>query len=429
MDFAALPPEVNSTRMYSGPGSGPLLAAAAAWNALAAEMRSAATDYESVIRELSSAGWIGPSSASMMAAAAQYLAWLNATAAQAEQAGMQANAAATAFEAAFGMTVPPPVVAANRTLLANLVASNIFGQNTPAIAATEAQYMEMWAQDAGAMNGYATASNAAAQMTPFTSPQTNTTPDAATGQNEAVSQALNSAAGNAQSLLSADPTNDVNALAAPQASGSLYDYLTQFFGNTNNTAAGQFLSSNFFANSILNGSLAGGPFNPQSIISTVEGFNFLQTTATTLGGLDDFTGGAEAAVTSLSANSVGSVSAGGASAGIGNAHLVGSMSVPPSWSNAATISAGQGPAPVTGLSDIGSAAGGHREEVAPRHPPVRVSARGHATSAGRRLRDVRRRCHAELWGVAAGSQLGQDVCRTWIGIDAGRRGGLERDRC
>ncbi|MEM6106785.1 PPE family protein [Mycobacterium sp. 050272] len=357
LDFAALPPEVNSTRMYSGPGSGPLLAAAAAWNALAAEMRSAATDYESVIRELSSAGWIGPSSASMLAAAAQYLAWLNATAAQAEQTGMQANGAATAFEAAFAATVPPPVVAANRTLLANLVASNIFGQNTPAIAATEAQYMEMWAQDAGAMNGYATASNAAAQMTPFTSPQTNTTPDAATGQNEAVSQALNSATGNAQSLLSGNTlsSNDANALAAPQASGSLYDYLTQFFGNTNNTAAGQFLSSNFFANSILNGSIAGGPFNPQSIIGTVEGFNFLQTTATTLGGLDDFTAGAEAATTSLTANSVGSVSMGGASAGIGNAHLIGSMSVPPSWSNAATISAGQGPAPVTGLSDIGSA--------------------------------------------------------------------------
>lgn len=363
LDFAALPPEVNSTRMYSGPGSGPLLAAAAAWNALAAEMRSAATDYESVIRELTSAGWIGPSSASMLAAAAQYLAWLNTTATQAEQTGMQANAAATAFEAAFAMTVPPPVVTANRTLLANLVATNVFGQNTPSIAATEAQYMEMWAQDAGAMNGYAVASNSAAQMTPFTSPQTNTTPDAAAGQNQAVNQAVSSAAGNAQSLLSANDVSALDAanpLAAPQ--GPISDYLTGLLDGSNNTALGSFLGSNFFSNNILNGTIAGGPFNPQSIIGTVEGFNFLQTTATTLGGLDNFTAGAEAATTSLTANSVGSVGAGGASAGIGNAHLVGSMSVPPSWSNAATISAGQGPAPVTGLSDIGSsgtpAAGG-----------------------------------------------------------------------
>ncbi|MCV7413349.1 PPE family protein [Mycobacterium florentinum] len=362
MDFAALPPEVNSTRMYAGPGSGPLLAAAAAWNALGAEMRSAATDYESVIRELISVGWNGPSSTSMLAAAAQFLAWLNTTAAQAEQTGMQANAAATAFEAAFAMTVPPPVVAANRTLLANLVASNIFGQNTPAIAATEAQYMEMWAQDAGAMNGYAAASNSAARMESFTSPQTNTTPDAVTGQNEAVSQAVNTAAGNTQSMLSANDVsaNDVNAFAAPQ--GPISDYLTGLLDGSNNTALGSFLGSNFFSNNILNGTIAGGPFNPQSIIGTVEGFNFLQTTATTLGGLDDFTAGAEAATTSLTANSVGSVSMGGASAGIGNAHLVGSMSVPQTWASAANITPGQGPAPVTGLSDIGSsgtpAAGG-----------------------------------------------------------------------
>ena len=46
------------------------------------------------------------------------------------------------------MTVPPAVVAANRAQLATLVATNVFGQNTPAIAATEAQYAEMWAQDA-----------------------------------------------------------------------------------------------------------------------------------------------------------------------------------------------------------------------------------------------------------------------------------------
>lgn len=33
------------------------------------------------------------------------------------------------------------------------VATNILGQNTPAIAATETQYAEMWAQDAAAMYG------------------------------------------------------------------------------------------------------------------------------------------------------------------------------------------------------------------------------------------------------------------------------------
>jgi PPE-repeat protein len=365
LDFAALPPEVNSVRMYSGPGSGPLLAAAAAWNALAAEMRSAATAYDSVVKQLLSAGWYGPSSTSMMAAAEPYLTWLNTTAAQAEQTGMQANAAATAFEAAFAMTVPPPVVAANRTLLANLVATNIFGQNTPAIAATDAEYAEMWAQDAGAMSGYATASNSAAQITPFTSPRTNTTPDAAAGQNEAVNQATSTAAGNAQSLLSGhtvaanDITADPLAAAAPQ--GPVADYLTGLLDGSNNTALGSFLQSNFFSNSILNGSIAGGPFNPQSIIGTAVGA--MGTRATTLSGLGDFAEAAEGpGMAALASNTVGSAGLTGASAGVGNAHLVGSMSVPQTWASAANITPGQAAAPVGGLSDIGTsgapAAGG-----------------------------------------------------------------------
>jgi PPE-repeat protein len=365
LDFAALPPEVNSTRMYSGPGSGPLLAAAAAWNALAAEMRSAATSYDSVIRELISAGWYGPSSASMLAAAAPYLAWLNATAAQAEQTGMQATAAATAFEAAFAMTVPPPVVAANRILLANLVATNIFGQNTPAIAATEAEYAEMWAQDAGAMSGYATASNSAAPIAPFTSPRTNTIPDAAAGQSEAVNQATSTAAGNAQSLLSGNTfsANDIAAdpLAAAAPQGSLTDYLTGLLDGSNNTALGSFLGSNFFSNSVVTGSIGGGPFNPQTIIATAVGA--MGTSSTVMSGLENFGFGAEGAGTAaLASDTVGSAGLTGASAGIGNAHLVGSMSVPQSWASAANITPGQAAAPVGGLSDIGTsgapAAGG-----------------------------------------------------------------------
>src|ERR1700739_549169 len=114
IDFAALPPEINSARMYSGPGSASMLAAASAWNPLAAEMRSAAASYGSVVSGLTSEGWFGPSSLSMAAAAAPYLEWLSATAAQAEQAGAQANAAAAAHEAALAAPVPPGGGAAHR---------------------------------------------------------------------------------------------------------------------------------------------------------------------------------------------------------------------------------------------------------------------------------------------------------------------------
>src|SRR6202008_1289357 len=202
LDFAALPPEFNSTRMYSGPGSGPMLAAAAAWNTMAAEMRSAAADYDSVVTQLTSAGWLGPSSESMLAAAEPYLAWLNTTATQAEQTGAQANAAATAFESAFAMTVPPAMIAANRAQLAMLVATNVFGQNTPAIAATEAQYAEMWAQDALAMDSYTASSAAASNVTPFTAAPQITNAGGVAGQAAAVAQAAATPAGNVGTLLS-----------------------------------------------------------------------------------------------------------------------------------------------------------------------------------------------------------------------------------
>ena len=160
LDFGALPPEINSGRMYAGPGSGPMMAAAAAWDELAAELATAASGYSSVMSELTSAPWVGPASRTkMVAAVVPYMTWLSATAGQdrADRRSRPVRAAA-AFEVAFMMTVPPPVIAANRVLLATLIATNFFGQNTPAIMATEAQYMEMWAQDAGAMYGYAAAS-------------------------------------------------------------------------------------------------------------------------------------------------------------------------------------------------------------------------------------------------------------------------------
>ncbi|HEY9302790.1 MAG TPA: PPE family protein, partial [Mycobacterium sp.] len=165
MEFGALPPEINSGRMYAGAGPGPLLTAAAAWDGLADELSSTASSYQATVDGLASS-WQGPSSASMSAAAAPYVAWMTATATQAEETANQARAAVAAYEAAFAATVPPPVIAANRTLLMTLIATNILGQNTPAIAATEAHYMQMWAQDAAAMYGYAGSSAAASQLTP-----------------------------------------------------------------------------------------------------------------------------------------------------------------------------------------------------------------------------------------------------------------------
>lgn len=219
MDFGMLPPEINSGRMYVGPGSGPMLAAASAWDGLAAELHSTAGSYESVISGLAGA-WYGPSSATMAAAAAQYTDWITATAAQAEQTAMQARGAAAAYETAFAATVPPPVIAANRALLMALIATNFFGQNGPAIMATEAQYAEMWAQDAAAMYGYAGSSATASQVAPFHSPPQTTNQAGTAAQPGAAAQATgNSAGAHAQTLpqLMSTMPEPLHSVAAPAA--------------------------------------------------------------------------------------------------------------------------------------------------------------------------------------------------------------------
>jgi PPE-repeat protein len=202
MDYAFLPPEINSARMYSGPGPGSLLAAAGSWDSLSAELGTTAETYESVVSGLTALHWRGPASASMTDRAAPFVGWLYTTAEQTKQTAMQARAAAMAYEQAYAMTVPPPLIAANRTQLTSLTATNFFGQNTAAIAATEAQYAEMWAQDTSAMYGYASSSAAATQLTPFPSPQQTTNPDGLSAQSAAVSQAVAGPVGQAQTMLS-----------------------------------------------------------------------------------------------------------------------------------------------------------------------------------------------------------------------------------
>ncbi len=191
MDFAVLPPEVNSGRMYAGAGAGPLMAASVAWDGLAAELGSAAASYRAVVAELTSQPWLGPAAASMAAAAAPYVAWMDGTGVQAEQAAVQARAAVAAYEAAFAATVPPPMIEANRALVMSLVATNLLGQNSAAIAAAEAQYAQMWAQDVAAMVGYAAGAEAASvSLTPFSVQAPTTSATGIAAQAAAVDQAV-----------------------------------------------------------------------------------------------------------------------------------------------------------------------------------------------------------------------------------------------
>lgn len=199
MDFAQLPPEVNSALMYAGPGSGPMLAAAAAWESLAGELQTVASAYTAIVTSLMDGPWQGTSAAAMASASWPQISWLTNTAGLAQDTGARAVAAASAYEAAFAATVPPAEIAANRALLGMLLATNFLGQNTAAIAATEALYGEMWAQDAAAMYGYSGATAQAAAVTPFSPTQIADSLSGVSAQFNATVSALTSAA-NAQGL-------------------------------------------------------------------------------------------------------------------------------------------------------------------------------------------------------------------------------------
>ena len=226
MFYGAFPPEFNSGRMYTGPGSGSMLAAAAAWDDLATELQSTASSYSSVVSSLTAGPWTGPSSLSMAAAVAPYVAWMQQTAAQAHEAAGLATEAASAYQTAFAATVPPPIIAANRSLLAQLLATNIFGQNTSEIAATEAQYSEFWAQDAEAMDTYfASSATASNSLTSFNDPPQTTNESGTSMQAASVMRAAATPAGNAAS----------NASAATTAGNPILAWLSQLATQYNTT--------------------------------------------------------------------------------------------------------------------------------------------------------------------------------------------------
>jgi PPE-repeat protein len=310
IDFGMFPPEINSDRMDAGPGSGPMLVAAAAWDDLAAELRATAASYWSVISGLT-VGWRGPASATMATAAAPYVAWISATAERADQTAGQARAAAAAYKTASAATVPPAVVAANRVQSLALFATNFFGQSTATIMATQTDDIEMWARDVAAMSTYAAQSAAATRVTPFAVPASTTNPGGLLGQLLQALQTLATSVGS-----SAQTQFSQLFAAVPTALQSLGTIITG-----PNPASGLLTSNDVLINTVM---------------GLVVGTKWLDGLAPE--GAATAAGGAKsvlAAGLGSGPHLVGSARLGQTvSADVGRAGLVGGMSVPPSWATA-----------------------------------------------------------------------------------------------
>ena len=302
-----------------------------------------------------------------MASAAQpYVTWMQQTAAEAEQAATQARAAAAAYEQAFAATVAPPLIAANRAETAQAVQANVFGQYTPLIAQLEAQYGQMWAQDAAAMYGYAGQSASAAQVTPFATPAATSNPGGTATQAAAVSQATaKSAASSSQSILqqlTSSMPSSLQSLASPAATSAATTTTTPFqslwsflFGTTTIATNLSALVTSYSPYAALFYNTEGlpyfsvgmGNFGTQIAKSTGMLGGALPAAAAppAVGGL----GGLGAALGGGGAHSVSAVS--------GGAGAVGKLAVPASWVGATPPAAPHGVQLVSSVSAAPEAAG------------------------------------------------------------------------
>ena len=166
--YMAAPPEVHSTLLSSGPGPSSLLEAAGAWGSLSAEYTSVAEELSSVLAEVQTGAWQGPSAESFVSAYVPYLAWLAKASADSAAAATQHETAAAAYTAALAAMPTMPELATNHVVHGVLQATNFFGINMIPIAVNEADYVRMWVQAAATMSAYEAVADTAVAATPAT---------------------------------------------------------------------------------------------------------------------------------------------------------------------------------------------------------------------------------------------------------------------
>jgi PPE-repeat protein len=323
MEFTTLPPEVISALIHSGPGAESLANAAAAWQQLGANLEDAADNYASSLSSMDES-WYGPSSAAMFQSVTPYVTWLRTTAQQAQQTAAAAQSAAAAFSSVQASVVPTATVAANRTRLVALLATNVFGRNLPAIAQTESEYQTMWANNAAAMTRYQAASSQASTLPQLTSPTSTTNPSALKTQASSATPAATTSSG--ATVAAASPATPLPPAGDPNVG----------FVGLANTYANQFVSSGFPINLLSYLAQNSSAQALQGVSSQVsqglsEGENALGGAAANLGG------GAAGALGALgqSGGGLGALGAAGlgqinTSAALGAAVPMGNLSAPPS---------------------------------------------------------------------------------------------------
>ena len=354
IDLAALPPEISSILIYSGPGSTPLVTAASSWNALAAELSSAAIGYENVVTQLTSEEWLGPASTAAADAVSPYVQWVTNTAAQAEQAASQAESAAAAYETVLASVVPPEAVLTNRAELTQLLSTNVLGQTSQLIQEVESQYSQFWAQNSSALYSYASSSASATQLPKFSAAPQVANPTAAATQGAATAADSVSSIQQQLNKMISQLATQLQSLAGP-----LYAPLATEGSYLNSSAgplsfAWQFLfGTSAFPSNLFAFLTAYSPY--ASFIYYTEGLpnfsigiaNFLTQTAKTLGAIGP---AAAAAAVPKGLPSLGGLLGGGAAAhvtgALGSASSVGRLSVPAAWNTALPGATHAGPSAI-----------------------------------------------------------------------------------
>ncbi|MEB3980375.1 PPE family protein [Mycobacterium sp. 663a-19] len=303
-----MPPEIISGEIYTGAGSGPLHAAAAALNSLAAELGITAAGWESTMATLTAAsGWQGTGAAAAAAAAQTYISWLLTTQAAVEQAAAQASASALAFDVVHMAVATPVAIATNRANYAAALAG--LPVTAPLVATLEAEYEAMWAQDVAAMGVYQAASAAAGVLPPLVS----------------VTGTVNPAA---------DAAAVAAAPAAPAAS-ALTSGLSSLSSSNLVSSVDGFLGTPAVFNGINGAVNTGAWFTMNAIPTTVSLGHTLGTVQSIPFALSDAVAPAPGGGAITPGTMVGSVTGASASASVGEASAVGRLSVPASWSTVA----------------------------------------------------------------------------------------------